>query len=204
MQQTLFISPGVGPPGFRYHREFLTVNEETHLRDFFKSIEFRPFEFHGFTGNRRVASYGLSYDFGKHRVEPAAPFPELLESFVSRVAAFAEILPSDIVQIGVNEYRPGAGIGWHLDKPQFGSVIGISIGGFAKLRFRRRTTTKWERCNVILEPRSVYLLSGSSRSEWEHSIPAHDHLRYSVTFRTKSLSKARNRSILARIAPGEE
>jgi alkylated DNA repair dioxygenase AlkB len=184
MQQNLFISPEDGPPGFRYHREFLTVDEETRLSEFLKTIDLRPFEFHGFTGNRRVASYGFRYDFTKNRVEPAAPFPELLGSFVPRVAAFAEVLPSDLVQLGVNEYSPGAGIGWHLDKPQFGSVIGISIGGLAKMRFRRRTPTKWERCNVVLEPRSIYLLSGPSRREWEHSVPAVDELRYSVTFRT--------------------
>jgi alkylated DNA repair dioxygenase AlkB len=31
--------------------------------------------------------------------------------------------------------------------------------------------------------RSAYLLRGPSRTEWEHSIPAVDELRYSITFR---------------------
>jgi alkylated DNA repair dioxygenase AlkB len=35
---------------------------------------------------------------------------------------------------------------------------------------------KWERANVNAEPRSAYLLSGSARSEWEHSIPSVDAL----------------------------
>ena len=184
MRQALLFPPSDGPLGFRYRREFLNADEEARLLDFLRGIELRPFEFHGFTGNRRVASYGLRYDFVKLRVEQAAPLPELLQAFVPRVAEFADVLPSDIVQAGVNEYPPGAGIGWHKDKPQFGYVIGISVGGFAKMRFRHRTVEKWERYTTILEPRSIYLLSGPSRSEWEHSIPAVDRLRYSVTFRT--------------------
>lgn len=184
MEQALLIPSDDGPPGFRYRREFLSNDEEARLTDFLNGIDLRPFEFHGFTGNRRVASYGLRYDFVKSRVEPAAPLPELLQAFVPRAAEFADVLPSDIVQAGVNEYPPRAGIGWHKDKPQFGYVIGISVGGFAKMRFRRRASEKWERRTAILEPRSIYLLSGPSRSEWEHSIPGVDRLRYSVTFRT--------------------
>jgi alkylated DNA repair dioxygenase AlkB len=37
---------------------------------------------------------------------------------------------------------------------------------------------------LTVEPRSAYLLHGSSRTEWEHSIPGVDALRYSVTFRS--------------------
>lgn len=185
MQQLLLMSPGSAPCGFRYQPGFLSLEEELLLRDFLSSVELRPFEFRGFTGNRKVASYGLRYDFVKRSVEPAAaPIPELLQSFLPRVAAFAEIRMSDIVQVGINEYGPGVGIGWHRDKPQFGYVIGISIGGLAKMRFKRRTLGKWERCSVMLEPRSIYLLSGPSRSEWEHSIPPVESLRRSVTFRT--------------------
>ena len=42
----------------------------------------------------------------------------------------------------------------------------------------------WVRAEVMLEPRSAYLLRGAARSEWEHSIPPTERLRYSVTFRT--------------------
>jgi alkylated DNA repair dioxygenase AlkB len=36
---------------------------------------------------------------------------------------------------------------------------------------------------LTAERRSAYLLSGEARSEWEHSIPAVNALRFSVTFR---------------------
>lgn len=42
---------------------------------------------------------------------------------------------------------------------------------------------KWERANLTAEPRSAYLLNWRARSEWEHSIPPVDALRYSITFR---------------------
>jgi alkylated DNA repair dioxygenase AlkB len=51
-------------------------------------------------------------------------------------------------------------------------------------RFRRPVGAKWERTSIVAEPRSAYLLHGPSRTEWEHSIPAVESLRYSITFRT--------------------
>ena len=82
------------------------------------------------------------------------------------------------------EYAPGAGIGWHRDRPEFGDVIGISLLAPARLRFRRKVGTKWERTALTAEPRSAYLLRGPARTEWEHSIPPMETLRYSITLRT--------------------
>ena len=58
------------------------------------------------------------------------------------------------------------------------------LGGLARIRFRRKAGNKWERKALIAAPRSAYLLTGPARSEWEHSIPAMEMLRYSITFRT--------------------
>jgi len=49
---------------------------------------------------------------------------------------------------------------------------------------RRRNGMTWDRASMRLDPCSVYLMRGPSRDVWEHSIPAVDALRYSVTFRT--------------------
>jgi alkylated DNA repair dioxygenase AlkB len=38
--------------------------------------------------------------------------------------------------------------------------------------------------SIELAPRSIYVLSGAARSQWQHSIPAVERLRYSITFRT--------------------
>jgi alkylated DNA repair dioxygenase AlkB len=96
------------------------------------------------------------------------------------------------------EYAAGAAIGWHRDKPVFGDVIGVSLLTPCRFRLRRKTGARWERASLILSPRSAYLLRGPSRTEWEHSIPAVDALRYSITFRSlagaKPLDTSRKRS----------
>jgi len=68
----------------------------------------------------------------------------------------------------------------------FEQVVGISLGTAATLRFRQRTETGFNRVKLDLAPRSAYLLSGSARHEWEHSISPGDHLRFSITFRALS------------------
>jgi alkylated DNA repair dioxygenase AlkB len=90
---------------------------------------------------------------------------------------------SDFQHVLLTEYAAGAGIGWHKDKPMFADVVGISLGSPCVFRFRRKAGPTWERASVVAEPRSAYLLQGPSRTEWEHSIPAVDSLRYSITFR---------------------
>ena len=81
------------------------------------------------------------------------------------------------------EYDVGAAIGWHRDKAVFGDVIGISLLSSCRFRLKRKVGTTWERASLIADARSAYLLRGPSRTEWEHSIPAVDALRYSITFR---------------------
>jgi alkylated DNA repair dioxygenase AlkB len=81
------------------------------------------------------------------------------------------------------QYPPGAPIGWHRDAPQFGIVIGISLLNPARMRLKPYSK-EGKIISVILEPRSIYVLRGLVRWQWQHSIPAMDKLRYSVTFRT--------------------
>jgi alkylated DNA repair dioxygenase AlkB len=109
--------------------------------------------------------------------------PGFLLSIRDKAAGFANILPETLQQVLVTEYASGAAIGWHKDRSVFGDVVGISLLSLCTFRLRRKAGTKWERRNLTAEPRSVYLLHGPSRQEWEHSIPAVDQLRYSLTFR---------------------
>jgi alkylated DNA repair dioxygenase AlkB len=88
------------------------------------------------------------------------------------------------VQALVIRYDPGAGIGWHRDRPVFEHVIGISLGVPATMRFRRRRPGGFDRASVLLAPGSVYHLAGASRHEWEHSIAEMDVTRWSITFRS--------------------
>ena len=84
----------------------------------------------------------------------------------------------------MQRYPEGSTIGWHRDAPAFGTVVGISLQGAARLRFQRGKGDDRRVWEVPLEPRSGYVLAGEARASWEHSIPAAPELRYSITFRT--------------------
>ena len=84
----------------------------------------------------------------------------------------------------MTEYSSGAGIGWHRDAPPFGIIAGISLAGTCKMRFQKGTGADRIVSELVLPPRSMYLLTGSARKEWQHSIPPTKELRYSITFRT--------------------
>jgi alkylated DNA repair dioxygenase AlkB len=182
-QTDLFGGPPL-PQGFRYLDDFLSADEEKNLIAHIAGLELQEFQFHGFTGKRRVVSFGWKYDFSAQRLRESQPLPEFIQTIRERAAGFAGIEPSDIRQALVTEYGPGAGIGWHKDKAVFGEIIGISLGAGCDLKLRRPDKGGWQRASVSLGPRSAYLFSGEVRSEWEHSIPAVSELRYSITFRT--------------------
>jgi alkylated DNA repair dioxygenase AlkB len=174
----------VTPSGFRCWPDVITAEEEVALVAELAALPFKPFDFHGYLANRRVVSFGARYDYGKRAVEAAEPMPAFLLPLRARVAARAGLAPEAFSQSLINEYQPGAGIGWHRDKPQFGVIVGVSLVSPCVLRLRRRAGAKWERASAPLAPRSAYLLSGPARGVWEHSITPGDELRYSITFRT--------------------
>jgi alkylated DNA repair dioxygenase AlkB len=178
------------PPGFHYRNDFVTIDEEVALADAIGRLEFANFEMRGVVARRRVAFFGKSYDSGR---AASPPLPAFLESIRERVADWAGLEPAAFTMALVNEYRPGAPIGWHRDAPQYGIVAGISLLSACRMKFRpyvspasategsRRVATH----EIPLERRSAYLMTGESRSGYEHHIPAVSALRYSITFRTE-------------------
>jgi alkylated DNA repair dioxygenase AlkB len=171
------------PAGFHYVPALIAPDEEAELLERVRELPLREFEFHGYTGKRRVVSFGWQYDFGARLLRKADDFPPFLLPLRERAAAFAGMPPSALQHVLVTEYGPGAAIGWHRDKDVFGEVVGVSLLSPCVFRLRRRAGAGWERASLTAEPRSAYLLSGPSRTEWEHSIPPVDELRYSITFR---------------------
>ena len=171
------------PDGFKYAPDLLGPADEAALLAHVRELPFRDFEFHGYTGRRRVVSFGWHYDFAERRLRKADDIPAFLLALREPAAAFAGLAPAALQHVLVTEYAPGAGIGWHRDKAVFGEVVGISLLSPCVFRLRRAAGEGWERVNVPAEPRSAYLLSGPSRTEWEHSVPPVGALRYSVTFR---------------------
>jgi alkylated DNA repair dioxygenase AlkB len=181
----LFAVPAL-PPGFVYRDALISAAEEQALVERFATLPFAPFEFHGYLGKRRIVSFGWKYDYAGQALRESEAIPELFFPLREKAAAFAGIEAAAMQHVLVTEYAPGAGIGWHRDKPMFEDVVGISFISPGTLRFRRKTGSTWQRATQIVQPRSAYLLRGPARREWEHSLPPVDALRYSVTFRNFS------------------
>jgi alkylated DNA repair dioxygenase AlkB len=172
------------PEGFAYGENRIDAALEKALLREIETLPFKPFEFHGFFGNRRIVSYGWRYDYAGRVLQESDPMPDFLAPLRSIAAAFAGLSPDRFQQALVTEYAPGAGIGWHRDKPMFEDVVAFSLSAPCTLRLRRKEADGWTRHAQTVAPRSAYLLRGSARFDWEHSIPPLDALRYSITLRT--------------------
>jgi alkylated DNA repair dioxygenase AlkB len=171
------------PEGLRHAAEFISPAAEQDLIARIAALPLQPFQFGQYEGKRRVASFGFRYDYGLRRLQQADPIPHWLAPIIEKVESFGG--PSTrIRQVLCTEYDTGVGIGWHRDKPHFDRVFGLSLGSACKFRFRKSGGGKWQRFTLNAAPRSLYMMSGASRQVWEHSIPAVEQPRYSITFRT--------------------
>jgi alkylated DNA repair dioxygenase AlkB len=171
-------------PGLEYRDALLSRDEEKALIARIDEQDLAPFQFQGWLGKRLTKSFGWHYDFDTSRFGETDSLPRWLLPIRQRAAAFAGLPEDALVQALLIRYDPGAGIGWHRDRPVFEHVVGISLGVPATMRFRRRTAGGFDRVAVPLEPRSVYHLSGEARHDWEHSIAEMEVTRWSITFRS--------------------
>jgi alkylated DNA repair dioxygenase AlkB len=184
------------PEGFRYEDDFLSADAEAALLAHVRAdVTFSAFEMRGVVARRRVAFFGQAYDASR----PAAPMPAFLEPLRAHAARWAGLAPETLVMALINEYQPGAPIGWHRDAPQYGIVLGLSLLSPCRMRLRpyvppreRRAEGPRRRASHEIEvrPRSIYQIAGLARRGYEHGIPPADALRYSITFRTLRQSRA--------------
>ncbi len=171
-------------PGLSSQADLVSPQEERMLIARIDAADLEPFRFQGWLGKRLTASFGWSYDFEIGRPRDAPPIPDWLRPFRDRAAAFARLDPDALIQALLFRYDPGAGIGWHRDRPIYEHVVGISLGAPAVMRFRRRRAGGFDRVSAPLEPRAAYHMSGLARHEWEHSISPMEQVRWSITFRS--------------------
>jgi alkylated DNA repair dioxygenase AlkB len=175
------------PRGFFYRDEFVSADDERALAEEISRVEFAHFEMRGVVARRRVAFFGKSYD--STTVTP--PVPAFLMPLRQQIAAWAHVEADAFAMALINEYQAGAPIGWHRDAPQYDIVAGVSLLSACRMKLRpyvsphaqgggRRVATH----EVTLAPRSAYVMTGPSRTDYEHHIPAVETLRYSITFRT--------------------
>lgn len=191
------------PEGLFYHPEFITPDEEGSLAELLRRLEYTEVRMHGVVARRVVRHFGVDYAYESRQVISAEDLPSELEWLRFRCAELATLAPERLVEGLVNNYPPGAGIGWHRDAPMFGSkVVGVSLLAPCRMRFRR--TVKGEKQVYVqeLDRRSAYVLSGAARASWQHSIPPVKEHRYSITFRTLRSSRSNEKPLLRSTAAG--
>lgn len=171
-------------PGLESWQGVVSHAQEQDLIARIDACDLQPFRYHGWLGKRLTCAFGWTYDFDAGRAEPGPPLPDWLMPVRTQVAERIGLPAERLEQALLIRYDPGAGIGWHKDRPQFGQVAGLSLGHAAPLRFRRRVGTGFERFTHQAQPRSLYHLSGEARRDWEHGIAAMDRPRWSITFRS--------------------
>jgi len=174
-QIDLFSHETLRPPvmdGFDYWADVLSAPEQAGLVAALQTLAFKPYEHLGYLGHRRIAAFDRE------------GWPAFLSRLIERLADRLDLDGAAFVQVLVNEYAPGAGIGWHRDRPVYGEILGVSLLAPCVMRLRRRQGAGFLRRNAALASGSVYRLSGEARAAWEHSITPMTALRYSITFRT--------------------
>ena len=177
-------APAEQPQGLLLRPEVITLEQERDLLERFATLRFDPIVIRGQAARRTARHFGLSYDYESRTPSPGEAIPAWLEPSRRAGADLAGVPPEELVEVLVQRYPERSTIGWHRDAPAFGLVVGISLLGRARLRFQRGRRDRRRIWEVELEPRSGYVLAGEARRSWEHSIPATQEPRYSITFRT--------------------
>ncbi|HEX7045249.1 MAG TPA: alpha-ketoglutarate-dependent dioxygenase AlkB [Burkholderiales bacterium] len=187
-QRDLFDATPPLPEGLIYWPDFITAAEEAELLAEIERLPLREAQYKSFTAKRRIQSFGVAYDFRTNALLPGPPLPSFLMTLREKAAQWVDLPAQSFAHGLVTEYRPGTQLGWHRDAPEFAVIVGISLLGSCRMRFRPyppRRNRREETFALTLEPRSAYVMRGPARWGWQHSIPPTKTLRYSITFRTR-------------------
>ncbi|HTG44821.1 MAG TPA: alpha-ketoglutarate-dependent dioxygenase AlkB, partial [Verrucomicrobiae bacterium] len=174
--------------GFWLAEDYLSMMEEG---DLLQRVEKGPWET---DWKRRIQQYGIGYG-GRAggRTTLVRDFPDWLQTLAERVARDAgfERVPDNCV---VNEYIPPLGIAPHKDYAAFGPRVAcLSLGSDIVMDLLAPNSSR--RVEAYVPARSLWVLSGKARTEWQHGIATRlsDNIhgekqprarRVSITFRT--------------------
>jgi alkylated DNA repair dioxygenase AlkB len=184
---TLFPLNPVLPSGFVYVPDFLSPQEEDQLIQLITKIELHKFLFQGHEAKRKVASFGYDYSFDKRILTKGEQIPSTFYPIVEKVSVFLSIPENKFAELLITEYPVGSVINWHRDAPPFDLIVGLSFRSDCIFKLRPHDKEKRERKSIISIPvkrRSLYVMQGSARTEWQHSTAPVKDIRYSITLRT--------------------
>ena len=193
IQAQLFAGKADYPAGFSYAAEFLSRAQEAELLELIRDLPFEAAQYKEWRARRRIVSFGGRYDYSHNELGAAPPIPDFLHPLRAQLARWAGIPEERMQHAAVAEYRPATPLGWHRDVPEFEDVLGVSLLGHARMRFRPWPPAAGQRATwkIDLEPRSAYQIRDAARWRWQHAVSPTRELRYSITFRTRNLYKRR-------------
>jgi alkylated DNA repair dioxygenase AlkB len=185
-------APGI--PGLSYLREYVTLEQEAEL---VRAIDAEQWDT---AWERRRQPYGASYARGEadRRAIPVWGLRLAERMFREGISA----RPFD--QMLVNEYEPGQGIALHKDYEPFDrTVVSLSLLSPVVMDFRYAADER--RASLLLEPRSLLILSDEARYDWQHGIARRKSdrwqgerlirkRRFSVTFRSLKATPKQDQS----------
>ena len=175
------------PEGFIYYPAFISKEEEAVLINRVQEAPLHAMQFQGYEAKRKVASYGYDWSFDKRSLTRGKEIPLEYQFLVQRVADYLSLAPEQIAELLVTEYPVGSVINWHRDAPPFDIIAGISLLSDCTFKLRPHDKNKQNRratISLTVRRRSLYIMQGESRSEWEHATAPVKEVRYSITLRT--------------------
>lgn len=184
---TLFPLEPHFPEGFRYIPDFISREEEEQLLEEISRHALHTFTFQGYEARRKVASFGQDWSFERRELSRGKDIPAAFQPLIQKVADRLFLKGEAFGELLLTEYRAGSVINWHRDAPPFDLIAGISLLSDAVFRLRPHAKEKQGRGSIISFPvqrRSLYVIAGPSRTEWQHSIAPVKQTRYSITLRT--------------------
>jgi hypothetical protein len=136
-QASLFDDPAPGPPGFVYRPDLMDPDEEARLAEALGRWSSAPSRCRAVSPAGESPISGCAMTVPRTGLEHGPPIPDFLQPLRRKAADLAGLAPEALVHALVNEYPPGAPIGWHRDNAAFGQVVGFSLLSPCLLRFRR-------------------------------------------------------------------
>ena len=147
-------------PGLTYIPEFVTEEEERRILARVDSGEWN----HEYS--RRRQQFGYRYDYKSEHLTHLGSLPDWLLELAERLAreGIFDRIPDQAL---VNEYLPGQGIAAHVDRFSE-TVVSLSLASGIVMDFTRESDSA--KTPLWLEPRSLLVLQGEARHDWQHSI----------------------------------
>jgi alkylated DNA repair dioxygenase AlkB len=183
----LFEVPADYPSGFTYFPNFIAEEEERLLLNAVREIELHQMQFQGYTALRKVRSFGYDYNFNTRKITKGSPIPSVFDKLTEKVALHMQLPVISLAEMLITEYPPGSVINWHRDAPPFDQIAGVSLLSDVTFKLRPHEKSKQGRKSIVSFPvkrRSLYIIQGEARTEWQHSTAPVSATRFSITFRS--------------------